>query len=70
MHLCARVRSVLNFHITFLKLLHDEKPSKEHANKAIAIQHASGVNLCHHRQTRYIKCSECLEETGCTYIMQ
>jgi len=31
---------------------------------------ASGVNLCRHRQTRHIKCSECLEQTGCTYIMQ
>jgi len=24
----------------FLKLLHDEKPSKENANRAIAIQHS------------------------------
>jgi len=69
-HLCARVRSVLNFHTTFLKLLHDEKPSKEHANRAMAIQHSEWREFMSSRQTRDIKCSECLEETGCTYIMQ
>jgi hypothetical protein len=69
-HLCAGARSVLNFHKTFLKCLHDEKPSKQHDNRAIAIQHGDRREFMSSQTNTVcgvtLNVAECLDKTDYT----